>query len=252
MAAENRKRRGGFDLNNDFPRILTLLRKEQGYSQKKVAEDLGISQALLSHYEKGIRECGLDFVVRVSDYYGVSCDYLLGRTPQRDGSVIDLKDVSPETGPAGKAEKSGKKGKGSVNDQVEYNRRILANSVNIVFAILKKINSESLNAEVTVYLSAAVYKIFRVLYSSNPKNPQGIFSLDFPLFGATLQSCIAMSEAKSRYILSGEAIGGSAGVKKDAIPALTPESLLRDYPEYAPSLFDLIKKTENSAKAGQK
>ena len=47
--------------NNDFPRILTLLRKERGFSQKKAAADLGISQALLSHYEKGVRECGLDF-----------------------------------------------------------------------------------------------------------------------------------------------------------------------------------------------
>ena len=68
-------------MNSDFPRILTLLRKEQGISQKKAAADLGISQALLSHYEKGIRECGLDFIVRTADYYGVSCDYLLGKTP---------------------------------------------------------------------------------------------------------------------------------------------------------------------------
>lgn len=59
-------------MNSDFPRILTLLRKEQGISQKKAAADLGISQALLSHYEKGIRECGLDFIVRTADYYGVS------------------------------------------------------------------------------------------------------------------------------------------------------------------------------------
>ena len=66
-------------MNSDFPRILTLLRKEQGISQKKAAADLGISQALLSHYEKGIRECGLDFIVRTADYYGVSCDYLLGK-----------------------------------------------------------------------------------------------------------------------------------------------------------------------------
>ena len=36
-------------LNNDFPRILTLLRKERGLSQKKAAADPGISQALLSH-----------------------------------------------------------------------------------------------------------------------------------------------------------------------------------------------------------
>ncbi len=47
--------------NNDFPRLLTLLRKERGLSQKQAATDLKVSQALLSHYEKGIRECGLDF-----------------------------------------------------------------------------------------------------------------------------------------------------------------------------------------------
>ena len=64
-------------MNSHFPRIITLLRKERGLSQKKAAEALQISQALLSHYEKGIRECGLDFVVRAADFYGVSCDYLL-------------------------------------------------------------------------------------------------------------------------------------------------------------------------------
>ena len=62
----------------EFNRIIKLLRKERGITQKQAAEDLGVSQALLSHYEKGIRECGLDFVVRVADYYNVSCDYLLG------------------------------------------------------------------------------------------------------------------------------------------------------------------------------
>ena len=47
----------------EFSRIITLLRKERGITQKQAAQDLGVSQALLSHYEKGIRECGLDFVV---------------------------------------------------------------------------------------------------------------------------------------------------------------------------------------------
>ena len=64
----------GCSMNNDFPRIVTLLRKERGLSQKQAALELGISQALLSHYEKGIRECGLDFVVKIADYYEVSCD----------------------------------------------------------------------------------------------------------------------------------------------------------------------------------
>ena len=45
-------------INPDFSRILSLLRQEKGISQRKAAAALGISQALLSHYENGIREPG--------------------------------------------------------------------------------------------------------------------------------------------------------------------------------------------------
>ncbi len=68
-----------------FAEVLSDLRRERGISQKKAASDLGISQALLSHYEKGIRECGLDFVIRCSKYYGVTTDYLLGVSNSRNG-----------------------------------------------------------------------------------------------------------------------------------------------------------------------
>ena len=72
-----------------FSVILSQLRKERGISQKKAATDLGISQALLSHYEKGIRECGLDFVIKCSEYYGVTTDYLLGVSENRNGLNSD-------------------------------------------------------------------------------------------------------------------------------------------------------------------
>ncbi|MCR5206887.1 MAG: helix-turn-helix transcriptional regulator [Eubacterium sp.] len=75
-----------------FAKVLSQLRKERGISQKKAASDLGISQALLSHYEKGIRECGLDFVIKCSSYYGVTTDYLLGVSESRNG--IDLNSLS--------------------------------------------------------------------------------------------------------------------------------------------------------------
>ena len=65
-------------MRDDFAKRLTLVRKERGISQKQAAADLEVSQALLSHYERGVRECGLDFVVRCARYYGVSSDYLLG------------------------------------------------------------------------------------------------------------------------------------------------------------------------------
>ncbi len=61
------------------------LRTEKGLSQKAAAVDLGVSQALLSHYEKGIREFNLDFLCRIAEYYGVTTDYILGRTDSRKG-----------------------------------------------------------------------------------------------------------------------------------------------------------------------
>ena len=75
-----------------FSTVLSQLRKERGISQKKAATDLGISQALLSHYEKGIRECGLDFVIKCSEYYHVTTDYLLGVSESRNGAAVSLVD----------------------------------------------------------------------------------------------------------------------------------------------------------------
>jgi len=67
-------------MDGTFHQNLSQLRKGKRVSQRKVASDLYISQALLSHYENGIREPGLDFVNRACSYYGVTADFLLGRT----------------------------------------------------------------------------------------------------------------------------------------------------------------------------
>ncbi len=64
-----------------FPSILSKLRREKRINQRTAAAALNISQALLSHYENGLREPGLDFIHSACDYYGVSADYLLGRSP---------------------------------------------------------------------------------------------------------------------------------------------------------------------------
>ena len=221
-------------MNNDFPRILTMLRKEQGISQKQAAAALGISQALLSHYEKGIRECGLDFVVRTADYYGVSCDYLLGRTPHRQGEKLHV----PETDETGTHE--------SVPNT---DRKIITNSIHIVFRILEKINSKSLMRQITVYLSCAVYNVFRMLYSANSKNPKGLFETDSRLSEALSGGRMQLSLAKSRVLLGGEPEDNESPIRKEDLPVLNSESLSTEYPDRAPSLFALIKNTESEHKA---
>ena len=66
-----------------FATTFSALRRQTGLSQRQAAAELGISQALLSHYENGLREPRLEFVVKACAYYGVSADYMLGRTENR-------------------------------------------------------------------------------------------------------------------------------------------------------------------------
>ena len=74
-------------MNRTFTETLYVLRHERNISQRTAAEALNISQALLSHYENGAREPGLDFVRRACDYYGVSADYLLCRSENPDSTA---------------------------------------------------------------------------------------------------------------------------------------------------------------------
>jgi len=61
---------------------LAMLRKQKRYTQLKVAMDLNLSQNSISRYEDGTREMNYSLLIRFADYYGVSIDYILGRTDE--------------------------------------------------------------------------------------------------------------------------------------------------------------------------
>ena len=56
---------------------LKLIRKQKRLSQQKVAIELNISREALSHYENGRREPSLAMLIKMSDYFGVSIDFLI-------------------------------------------------------------------------------------------------------------------------------------------------------------------------------
>ena len=57
------------------------LREDRDLTQKEVAALLHCDQSLYSKYERGERLLPLDLAIRLADFYGVSLDYLTGRTP---------------------------------------------------------------------------------------------------------------------------------------------------------------------------
>ena len=59
---------------------LKEIRKKKKYSQLKVAMDLSISREALSYYETGKRSPDVEMLVKLSRYFNVSVDYLIGRT----------------------------------------------------------------------------------------------------------------------------------------------------------------------------
>lgn len=59
------------------------LREDSDLKQKDIAEYLQCTQVAYSHYELGKRDIPTDVLCRLADHYGVSVDYLLGRTDER-------------------------------------------------------------------------------------------------------------------------------------------------------------------------
>ncbi len=56
------------------------LRKENGVTQKEIADYLNIKQNTYSQYENGQRQVPIEILARLADYYEVSVDYIIGRT----------------------------------------------------------------------------------------------------------------------------------------------------------------------------
>ena len=56
------------------------LREDRDLTQREVAEVLNCSQQVYSNYELGQRDIPTAVLIRLSDLYGVSVDYLLGLT----------------------------------------------------------------------------------------------------------------------------------------------------------------------------
>lgn len=56
------------------------LRIDGGYTQKQIAQYLNIKQNTYSQYEIGVLNYPIDVLMNLADFYGVSVDYLLGRT----------------------------------------------------------------------------------------------------------------------------------------------------------------------------
>jgi transcriptional regulator with XRE-family HTH domain len=73
-----------------FAKKLKALRSENKVTQRQLAELLGIGRPTIAGYETKGKQPDFDKVIEIADYFNVSIDYLLGRSPIRTPYSKDL------------------------------------------------------------------------------------------------------------------------------------------------------------------
>ncbi len=79
-----------------LPQKLQTLRTKYGYSQKQVAEKLGVSPSIVSGYETGERTPSTEILLALSYLYSCSTDYLLGKQVNEPQFVLDVDGLTDE------------------------------------------------------------------------------------------------------------------------------------------------------------
>jgi transcriptional regulator with XRE-family HTH domain len=74
--------RGEFILSV-FSERLSFLRRQKHISQEAFSKEIGISNRAYQYYETGTREPTLSVAAKIADFYGVSLDYLAGRSEEK-------------------------------------------------------------------------------------------------------------------------------------------------------------------------
>lgn len=72
------------------------LRDEAGLSQADLAKELSVAQNTVSSWENGKRDPDTDTVKQLAAFFGVSTDYLLGATDQKNASSEEDAGLSAE------------------------------------------------------------------------------------------------------------------------------------------------------------
>ena len=71
-------------------KILKSLRKYSGFTQRELANNIGIAQQTYQGYESGKHEPSIELMIRIANIYDVTLDFITGRNIQTEQSEHDL------------------------------------------------------------------------------------------------------------------------------------------------------------------
>ena len=212
-------------VNHSFPRIITLLRKEKGLSQKSAAEQsrhFPSSVVTLRKRREGMRPG-------------------LCRTHRRFLRRIHRLSARPNPKPAQPSHVA-RSGAGCTDRRsvsTPASRQRVIDSLVVIYDLLDRAKNRAVSQEAVTFLSCAIYRVIRQLAAHFPEPGEADLSTIAPdLARAMATAAMEMSEAHMTQSLQ-----NSAGDQARLFP-LTSRVLTERYPAHAPGLLNLMVVTE--------
>ena len=106
-------------------------------------------------------------------------------------------------------------------------------------------NNKDIENNVSDYLMVSIYRMFRLIYSSNPKNPQALFSIPASLYNGYTSTYQSSKELSAMEIIYGKGVHSSDSASTSFVP---PEIMTSELPLYSTAMLNLIKIVENNIK----
>ena len=145
-------------------------------------------------------------MVKACAYYHVSADFLLGRTLNRDGSIIEAGDVYDSSGEKGSL-------RGSILATLQ--KKLVVNTTGVLFELLGKTGDREAITAAGDYLGDALYQLLRQLYRQGGGN-EDLFAVAPSVFdGGLVAADMQLCALRYRQALAAQ----------EGLPELTPESL---------------------------
>lgn len=140
--------------NEIIAKRLSELRKEKGVKQNEIAELLNVKRATVANYETGKRAPDYETIIKLADYYSVSCDYILR------GVTSEFANIHSTTGLSGRA----------IEILQDMNEVENVNYIRLINYLLEETNFKKYDEESYRIEQSLIYKLIQYISYASPKN----------------------------------------------------------------------------------
>lgn len=140
--------------NEIIAKRLSELRKEKGVKQDEIAELLNVKRATVANYETGKRAPDYETIIKLADYYSVSCDYILR------GVTSEFANIHSTTGLSGRA----------IEILKDMNEIEDIDFLNLINYLIEETNFKKYDEESYKIEQSLIYKLIQYLFYASPKN----------------------------------------------------------------------------------